>query len=351
MVASDLEAPVTRGYRQQFAFVAWLLGVGVTLLIGEGAIRLVSTHRLIYNIEMVRYAKELKQRDPSGAVSHVHQPNASARLMGVQISLNSFGNRGPELGARSTQVKRVLVLGSSVTFGWGVDFPQVFTSVAQAKLNHDRPFGGQYSFEFANAGIGNYNTKFQQVLFTRQYPIVHPDLVVLHYFIRDVEPIGKGNDSPVLRYSYLAALLYNRFQLLSGVGLGRRISLIDHYRERYADDSAPWAETRAIVLGMKQQLERDHVPFLVMIVPDIHDLSRQSPYGALYARMESAFSNGGVTTLNTYAAFQERFGDREQDLWIQSDDPHPNAAGHALMADILVRYIVDHDPIGLAGSR
>jgi hypothetical protein len=334
------------GRRALFVAGSWIVALAATAIVGEGILRLVTTYRLIYNIEMVRYARELKQRDPSGEVSHIHRPNSSARLMGTPIALNSLGDRGPELAARTDRTRRILVLGSSVTMGWGVPFPEVFSSVLETRLNRERPFGQDYRFEFVNAGIGNYNTKFQSVLFKRQYPVVKPDLVILHYFIRDAEPIGMGRDNPILKHSYLAAFLYNRVQLL-----GPRTSLFERYRDLYAEGSAPWSETRAVVLDMKRTLDRDHVPFLIMIVPDIHDLSRTSPYGELYARMESAFRSAGVPTLNSYAAFQAQFGDREQDLWIQSDDPHPNARGHALMAEVAYKYLVEHDPLRLAGSR
>src|SRR5688500_11442504 len=62
-----------------------VLGTLLALLVGEVVVRIVVTQTLIYNIEMVRYAKELKTPDPRGEVSHVHRPNASAHLMGVDI--------------------------------------------------------------------------------------------------------------------------------------------------------------------------------------------------------------------------------------------------------------------------
>jgi len=334
-----------------FVAGSWLLALSATALVGEGVIRLVTTYRLNYNIEMVRYAKQLKQRDPSGEVSHIHRPNASARLMGVEISLNSLGDRGPELSAQTNRTRRVLVMGSSVTMGWGVPYSDVFSTRVESRLNTERPFPGIDRVEFVNAGIGNYNTKFQSVLFQRQYPIVKPDLVILHYFIRDAEPIGMGSDNPILKYSYLAAFLYNRIELARGAGLGGRTSLFDHYRDLYADNSPAWTETLAKVQQMKATLDRDHVPFVVMIVPDIHDLSRTSPYKAIYSKMEGAFSTAGLPTLNAYPAFQEKFGDHEQDLWIQSDDPHPNALGHALMADLIYQYLIDQKPGDFARAR
>lgn len=101
--------------RVAFSIASWLLALTVTLAVGEGALRVVFAYRLNYNIEMVKYAKALKQRDSGGEVSHVHRPNTSATLMGVEVALNSLGDRGPEVAAKQPASTRVLVLGSSVT--------------------------------------------------------------------------------------------------------------------------------------------------------------------------------------------------------------------------------------------
>ena len=50
-------------------------------------------------------------------------------------------------------------------------------------------------------------------------------------------------------------------------------------------------------------------------------------------------------------AFQKEFGDDVSKLWIQSDDPHPNASGHALMAQILYNYLVENDPLKLKSPQ
>ena len=95
---------------------------------------------------------------------------------------------------------------------------------------------------------------------------------------------------------------------------------------------------------------RDSVPFIVMIIPDIHDLSPGTPYQALYDRIEATFKGMGLATINTFGAFQQRFGGDVTQLWIQGDDPHPNARGHALMADILYQYLVEADPLRLKAA-
>lgn len=308
--------------------------------------RVITSRRLIYNIEMVKYARALKQPDPRGVVSHVHRPSQRATLMGVEVALNALGNRGPELiDPKPSGTSRVLVLGSSVTMGWGVPFESVFTTVSQQRLNTEQPFGPAVRFEFANAGIGNYSTAFQHELFRAQYPLVKPDLVVLNYFISDVQPRNKGRDNLLLKHSYLAAWGFDRYSQWQFSRQGK--DLFSHYAEFYAAGSEPWIAAQRHIRDIRDTLAADGVPLVVMMVPDIHDLSAGSPYQALYAEMERAFRSSGLDVVNTFGAFQQRFGSDVASLWIQSDDPHPNAAGHALLADQLVTHLVHVNPLSL----
>jgi lysophospholipase L1-like esterase len=288
---------------------------------------------------MVKYAKELKEPDPKGEISHVHRTNASAELMGVEVKLNSLGHRGPELTQpKSPDIKRVFVLGSSVTMGWGVPLDKMFTSTVKERFDKERPLGPNVSIELANAGIGNYNTLAQSVLFNRQYPIVKPDLVVLHYFISDPEPRPAARNSPVLRYSMLAAYFFDRFRTLTLAAQGKT-DLFKHYSDVYRDDAPNWRETLGYIGKMRDTAAADHVPFLIMIIPDFHNVAIGTPYAALYEKIDAGFKGLNIPTINTFPELQRRYGGHEQDLWIQPDDPHPNAKGHEVMADMLYDYL------------
>ena len=329
-----------------FATVATL----ATLALGEIAIRVISSHRLIYNIEMVKYARELKVRDPRGLVSHVHRPSSEAQLMGVKIALNSLGDRGPEITEpKPAGTKRLLVLGSSITMGWGVPFDGVFTSILARHINDAHALGPGATIEVINAGIGNYNTVFQHQLFLEQYPRVRPDMVVLHYFLSDVQPRGMGRDSALLKHSALAAFCFDRFGQFQF--RQQKTDLVTFYNDLYADDSAAWQQTRGFIADMRDRCRADGVPFLVMVVPDIHDLSAGTPFAPIYAKIDTAFRQLDLPVLDTFAPFQQRFGADVTKLWIQSDDPHPNAAGHALMAELIEDYFVREKPLAPPPAR
>ena len=327
-----------------------LAAIMLTLAIGEVAIRVISSHTLIYNIEMAKYAKALKQRDPKGEVSHIHVPSHSARLMGVDVTLNSLGHRSHELSKQKTPgTRRILVLGASITMGWGVSVDHLFTSVVEERLNRIKPFGPDITFEIANAGIGNYNTCFESKLFQNQYPVVKPDLVVVQYAINDAEPRSMGRNNWLLQHSLLADYFFDRFQHLRFAG-GNNKDLFSFYSHLYEDNSDAWNQSLGCLAAIRDTAQKDGVPVVIMIVPDIHELTPETPFRDLYARMASAFRKLDIPTINTFDEFREHFGTDVSKLWIQSDDPHPNASGHALMADILYNYLVEANPLKLTKS-
>lgn len=311
----------------------------ISLLAGELAVRAISSYTLIYNLEMVKYAKELKTRDPEGLVSHIHKSNAAARLMGVDIRLNSLGNRSPELSAKKAPGEyRALVIGSSVTMGWGVPAEKVFTAIAEKKLNAD-PTSGRH-ISIINAGIGNYNLQAQYQLFKRQFSKLDPDAVVLHYFLPDARPQELNVNNWVLQNSFLADYFYNA---LSATGLKFETGhgVLDFYRELYRDGSQPWLETIATVRKLREDLQASHRKFAIIIFPDLHDLSANSPYLEIYQKIQFEFEKLGVPVKSWVPEFQKTFGGHETDAWVQRDDPHLNSKGHELMAEEFYNFLVN----------
>ncbi|CAN5950124.1 unnamed protein product [Sphagnum jensenii] len=72
-----------------------------------------------YDIEMWRYAKELKRLSTDPEIGHEHIPKSSAVLENVEIRINERGLRGPPLRAISGSKRRIIFLGDSIALGLG----------------------------------------------------------------------------------------------------------------------------------------------------------------------------------------------------------------------------------------
>jgi hypothetical protein len=139
--------------------IALLVGVIlVSCFLSELALRIAFSRSMDFSMEMWKYATHLKQPAADPQLSFSHAPNRSAFLMGAPVSINSHGLRDREYPvAKPPDVYRIVMLGDSTTFGWGVPVEQTVAKILERELNKLQ-VPGYSRFEVLNAGVGNYNT-------------------------------------------------------------------------------------------------------------------------------------------------------------------------------------------------
>jgi lysophospholipase L1-like esterase len=316
---------------------SWSMMGAYVLVCGEISIRLLSAFFMVYTIEMLDYAKELKIKSDIPGISHQHRANAGADLMGVKVTLNSLGHRSDELkNPKPKNERRIHVLGSSITLGWGVPVDEGFVARLQHRLNAEKGSRNGLSYKTVNAGVGNYNAYYAVELFKRQVEATDPDVVVLQYYINDAELIPPGEDHAILKYSVLAAFIYQNVKTLMAVSTK---TLDEHYRELYTDGATGWETAKASIRELKALAERRGTPLVVFLVPELHDLSEDGPYPPIYRMLGDAFTEMGIPMINPLPRFQAAFGKDPSRLWVDRHDPHPNSAAHKLLADVLFDYL------------
>ncbi len=307
------------------------------LICGEVSIRIIAAIVTIYSIEMLDYAKELKVKSDIPGVSHEHRANASARLMGVDVSLNDLGHRNENLkNPKHRNERRVHVIGSSIALGWGVPVEDGFVQRLEQRLNAQMVSQPGIHYRTINAGIGNYNTFYQVEKFKRQVDATDPDMVVLQFYINDAEPNPKGEDNAALKYSLLAAFIYQNIKSLTAVSTK---SLAQHYQDLYAEDAPGWQRAKASIRELKAITDARGIVLVALLVPELHDLSKDGPFPPLYRKMGAAFTKIGVDLINPLPRFQAAFAGDSSRAWVAKNDPHPSAPAHKLLADALFDYL------------
>lgn len=308
------------GHRLRHLFMGVLTAVAA-MAAAELVLRLKNLDQKNYYVEMWRYAKELKQPAPSADIGHIHVPSKSARLQNVDITINSRGMRGPEPVADGR--KRVLLLGSSITLGWGVAEADTMRARLEAALA-----GRAQVF---NAGVGNYNAVRYVSLYKTMLADLAPDVVIVQYFLRDAEVLGQEEGNALIEHSMLAALVYHAVAnaLHGSKGIG---PLVEHYREVYAPDSPGRKAMEQALDDLDAFTRSRHVKVVVAMTPDIHQL-KDYPFRPEHDLIRALAERKGwafVDFLPDLSAVPS------QDLYAIPGDPHPNALGHRIMADALL---------------
>ncbi|MBI5164220.1 MAG: SGNH/GDSL hydrolase family protein [Magnetospirillum sp.] len=300
--------------------------LAATAVLGEVMLRIKNSDQRNYMIEMWRYSNELKRVAEDPALGHVHVPGAKARLQGVDFVINDLGMRGPPVGEKAADETRILMLGSSITLGWGVPEEETMRARVAAALP---------SWTVLNGGIGNYNTARS----VRQFETAwrrssKPDMVVLQYFLRDAEYIPPSEDNALMRHSQLAVTLWyiaaRFFQGRSDVS-----GLEDHYHRAYQPDSRGYREMVAALDRLNAMAQEDGFRVVLAMIPDIHQLQNY-PFTFVHRRMRDLAVARGWD----FVDFMDVLGTYQgPELWAIPGDPHPNAVAHGMMGTLLAKRL------------
>ena len=115
-------------------------------------------------------------------------PDMAVTFKEVAVRTNEVGFRGPPLpppGPPARDTVRILGLGDSVMFGWGVELEDCFLSVLGRMLAEAHP---ELGIEIINTGVPGYNTVMEVEAFKIKGLALEPDIVLIDHVNNDLDP-------------------------------------------------------------------------------------------------------------------------------------------------------------------
>jgi lysophospholipase L1-like esterase len=306
-----------------------LLPLVLFLLLAEAGLRFYLSRNIFYDVEMSRYARLLKVDAENPRVGHVHRPNGHARLMGVDVRTNSAGFRDDEYALARSHRRRIIFLGDSLTFGWGVEKEESFEHRLEKSLDDVRPT------EIINFAAGNYNTTQEVNLFLDRGLAYQPDQVVLFYFINDAEPAPQRSRLPWLGSVRIVTFYWSRLKAVIA-RFDDSAGYQAYYSALYEQDAEGWRDTRDSLLLLARTCRERGIALQVVLLPELHDLI-DYPFAQQYEKVASVLRENGVDVLDLTPAFAGEANPHR--LWVALDDAHPNAEAHRRIAEASHAFI------------
>ena len=171
--------------------IALVVGLGITWILEWGAgWRLYASHRnagLIWG--------------PYSVVEH------STDEFSYQARINNLGFRDRDFAVRRSGAKRVLAIGDSFTYGWGVDGEDSWPKVMERELRQ-----GGLDIEVANLGMPGAGPREYAALAERAIPLLRPDLIVVGMLQAD--DLFQAAESPAERQAPASERLLRAFRAL-----------------------------------------------------------------------------------------------------------------------------------------
>lgn len=306
-------------------------------------------------------------------------PNLSTNFAGVPVTINSRGWRDGEFSLKKPDgVRRIMVVGDSVVFGYGVKLEDMFPKVFERGLNSRGP--GRY--EVISLGGAGGNTYSQSRIIKENVAIYDPDLVILAFNLNDILPkifgkntarssdvdrslsrsilriifdVRKTLDSEFRNRSHLYFLLRERMKvLLRQFGIASpTMAPLAAFAMESDSGVAAWRDTSGALLEIVNELKKDQVRFLLAILPvdmqlspEIADIYRRE-YGFVF---DDSLVNGlpqkiiadfarrhGIACVDLLPSFRQ---DPQEKKFFRIyggsiDWNHPNRLGHKIIGEHL----------------
>ena len=250
----------------------------------------------------------------------------------VWYQTNNAGYRGRDFfREKFPESGRIAFLGDSLGFGFGVKDEDVVTTLLESQLNQlsGRPI------EVYNFAVEGYSTADEAALLEHRVLRYQPDLIIVWYFLNDVETDGPAPLRPLflpsLRpYSRLMAFVGARMDLLVTHYL-----TIWRYHEAYQDSDKRWIATKHHLQRMAALAQDRGIPIYLFIHPILFHLGRY-PFADIHRKVLATAWEYGFQAYDLLEVFRRR---EAEALWVHPQDHHPNAEGHRLAAQYVARIL------------
>lgn len=314
----------------------------VLLLFSEIFLRIYFNIFINYNVEMWKYASILKKPIENEKLPFFHHSNKKGKFYNVEIATNSHGFRDFEYKMNKSQnQKRILILGDSFTLGWGVSFLKTFPKQLEKRLNKSLN-----KFEVINAGVGNYNSSMEVELFKLYGIKFNPDLVVLMFYINDVESTPKI----LSKFSYFFKsnlYLYSFFfdsYLKIKTKTDREFEWKSYYSNIYNKENEALKQNANSLLELIRICKKKNIDLLFVNIPELRQLNN---YEFLLSTnfIKDIAKNNNIDFIDLYDIFKNY---EARLLWVSDEDPHANSKANKIIGEELYKNIYNRKSMSVS---
>jgi hypothetical protein len=294
----------------------------LTICLAELGVRAVDAYGVSYYAAVTDYMLNM---EADGNRVYRHKASSEQRYGSVTVTYNEHGLRDHPILPKGKGEYRVLALGDSIVFGWGVPQDQIFPLRLEQLLQSR--LGGMV--RVINTGVGGYNTVQEVAYFKHEGITLQPDLVVLTYVENDIDetPSHLIRDADAEAQSFLARAmrpleklwLYRLVQHAQDHGFHVR----DDPRPMRSSDSKGWDDSISALDELVSMCRAHNVPLMIF-------------YYRLKADTENPLLQDVVlhaqgVPVNDVAPWFA--GHDMSALVVSKIDSHPNAEAHRLIAE------------------
>lgn len=317
--------------------------------------------------EWLKYFEEAKyvlyKMKPSVSIQIVNTMNLKEIQKGITVNIksNSEGFRTKEISPQKRKNNyRIILLGDSTTFGWGVNQDERFSFFLEKKLN---TLQKSIQYEVINFGIPGYTSFHGKAVFDHHALKYSPDLIILTFGANDGRPIPKRVKMMLRKKPGIEKIKYFLWNFET-YKLFRKIllSLFNplekmQNRKKAKEPMEAFVTLKEYYQNLEYIIKKGKakgIDFILLgICCPIDYLARMSVLGkrqgvitidGMYKLIQAIPMVREKETFNKLIKYyQNLYGEKilkeKRILYVTNDTCHPNVIGHQIIAEILFEKI------------
>jgi hypothetical protein len=236
-------------------------------------------------------------------------------------------------------VRRVLALGDSFAWGFGVEFDDAYPQRLERGLTRRR----HERWEVVNLALRGMNSAQQAAQLAGEGFAYEPDVVVLGYVLNDSEDSSAAETrraedwveaarQPPSPWDRSALVRLVRGRLFATVQNRRRV---DDFLSMYDDRATGWGAGQEALRAMGARCREHGVPFVVVIFPLFaNPLDDAYPFRSIHEKVAQVATQSGARVVDLLPAYR---GLRWELLVVNgAEDEHPNEIAHRIAAGVVM---------------
>lgn len=279
----------------------------------------------------------------------------------IEYAINSSGFRDKTNGnckLRKFNDIKIAFVGDSITYGIGVNYENVFSSVVETYLSKIK-----LKSKTINLGISGYNTLQQLAILEYKAIPLNPDVVILAYFLNDIErrktQMIPNSLQYFLRYFHFGVFLLKHIAtvmensdvkkaeyLLNNEDENiKKVSYCNGYANQIINsyNTTAWEDNKKIILSMKNMcIKKGIKKFAVVVFPfkdQVEGICPATPQN----KISKFLSDNEIPFLDITEVYRIYLGketNKKEMLYWQSDNIHPNARGHIIAGEAISEWFL-----------
>lgn len=286
-------------------------------------------------------------------VYYLFEPNKSYRWEGIDVEIDSYGIRGPEIAVdKDPDQLRILNLGDSIPFGWEVEFSETYGQRLQHMLEQG---DSGNNVEVITVAIPGWTPAMAHSYLLDQGLALDPDMVVLAItVVNDIYGNGPqvSQDGSVTDWlrdkTHVWPVLTTETRVLLARTLGPRfLPVLNPPRSAQSyypldRDDPRWSNLLNPVLEIQEICEKLGIPLMVVVFPTAMQVNEDAHPDLPQQMLRDLGSQLGIQVIDLLPVYKEectRIGLEKceglenhlfADVWM-----HPSPRGHELAGQAL----------------